>query len=187
MIFEEDEEFFGIFIGEQMEASIYRERFRSVDREDDERREFYETEKRNAAYRGEPEPPTPVPPDPDDRVARAFRFDCAGPNSLAKLVRYETIERSIDRNLRQLKAFQAARNAADAQPQPAETKPQPAPEPPTAPPLNADCEPNPKTERHMHNPAQPPMKNADQTQNSETKPQSPASDLATAKPSPALP
>src|ERR1035437_8594856 len=48
-----------------------------------------------------------------DLPARAFNVDCEGPNSFTKLARYETsIERSIDRCLRQLKTYQAARAAS---------------------------------------------------------------------------
>src|ERR1039458_492696 len=48
-----------------------------------------------------------------DLPARAFNVDCEGPNSFTKLARYETsIERSIDRCLRQLKPYQAPRAAS---------------------------------------------------------------------------
>ena len=51
-----------------------------------------------------------------DLPARAFNVDCEGPNSFTKLARYETrIERSIDRCLRQLKTYQAARTASTPQ------------------------------------------------------------------------
>jgi hypothetical protein len=101
-------------------------------------------------------PPPPAPPDEGDRLARAFTVDCERPNSLAKLARYEgSIQRSIDRSLRQLTAFQAARITLDASPRPdpgpaaeapeaPQTKPQPTPDPAPAPPKHVDYEPNPK-------------------------------------------
>ncbi|MGO4880695.1 MAG: hypothetical protein ACLP59_07725 [Bryobacteraceae bacterium] len=52
--------------------------------------------------------------DPDDAAALAIGFiiDCQEANSLVKLARYEAaLERSIDRSLRQLAAFQSARSA----------------------------------------------------------------------------
>jgi hypothetical protein len=58
-------------------------------------------------------PPPPASPDENDRLARAFNLDCANPNSLANLNRYKnSIERSIDRGLRQLEKYRAARTAA---------------------------------------------------------------------------
>src|ERR1039457_201707 len=64
----------------------------------------------------QPAPPPPIPPDERDLPARAFNVDCEGPNSFTKLGRYETsIERSIDRCLRQLKTYQAARAASPPQ------------------------------------------------------------------------
>jgi hypothetical protein len=156
-----------------MEAGIQRECLRDLAEEDAYRQRTYAQEKENAAYRGEPELPAPAPPDERDRLARAFKLDCAGPNSFAKLTRYEgAIERSIDRSLRQLKAFQAARQVGQAEPQvgqalpPAETEPQveqasppaeTAPEPPQTPSEPANCKANPNNEgipAPMHNPAQ---------------------------------
>ncbi len=62
-------------------------------------------------------PPPPTPPTDADFRARAFAIDCAGPNSLSKLARYEgSLERSMERNLRLLKAFQAARQTPPAAP-----------------------------------------------------------------------
>src|ERR1022692_3955456 len=62
------------------------------------------------------------------RPARAFNVDCEGPNSFTKLARYETsIERSIDRCLRQLKTYQAARTASTPQVGQAVRLPKPIP------------------------------------------------------------
>ena len=59
-------------------------------------------------------PPPPTQPVEGDLLTRAFNVDCEGPNSFAKLARYESaLERSIDRSLRQLKAYQAARSTPD--------------------------------------------------------------------------
>jgi hypothetical protein len=103
-------------------------------------------------------PPAPAPFDEGDLLARAFDADCVAPNSLAKLARYEgAIERSLDRTLRQLKAFQSARNTSDASPQPdvspaakasdpPETKPPTTPDSAPTPPPNIDYEANPKNE-----------------------------------------
>jgi hypothetical protein len=151
-----------------MEAGIYRERFRKVAETDAYFQGIYAGQKKNAAYRGEPVPPAPALPDERDLLARAFNVDCAGPNSLAKLARYETaIERSIDRCLRQLKAFQAARNTPDPIPQPGpdpgarppeplEAGPQSAPQPASAPPKGGDYEANPKNGGNAQSCATPP-------------------------------
>jgi hypothetical protein len=102
-----------------MEAGIYRDRFHDVAAKDEARQQQYATKKGYAEQDGEPVPPPPTPPDEGDLLARAFNVGCEGPNSFTKLARYETsIERSIDRCLRQLKAFQAARNTPDPNPQP---------------------------------------------------------------------
>ena len=100
-----------------MEAGIYRERLHAVAQTDAYHQKVYAQEKKNAAYRGEPAPPAPTPPDEGDLLPRAFNVDCAGPNSLAKLARYESsIEHSIDRCLRQLQKYQAARTASSSGP-----------------------------------------------------------------------
>lgn len=138
-----------------MEAAIYRQRLEGVAAEDYTRRRQLVNHKVNHARNPEI-PPAPAPPDPGDRLARAFLSDSSGPNSLTKLTRYETaIERSIERCLRQLKAFQAARNAprptlqpnpepvAEA-PDPPETSPSTAPESGSRPSRIQHYEPNPK-------------------------------------------
>jgi hypothetical protein len=95
-----------------MEAGIFRDRFYDVAKKDEARQEQYEIKKRYASEDGKPEPAPPTPPAAEDLLARAFSADCEGPNAFAQLARYEAaIERSIDRSLRQLKAFQAARSA----------------------------------------------------------------------------
>ena len=54
-------------------------------------------------------PPAPAPPDPADRLSRAFNKDSI---EIASLTRYQaSIQLSIDRGLRQLKVYQAARIA----------------------------------------------------------------------------
>ena len=135
-----------------MEAGIFRDRFHDVATKEKYRQKRYATEKQEAAQDGDPAPPPPTPPDEGDLLARAFNADCAGPNSFTKLARYESaIERSIDRCLRQLKAFQAARNASgradgpvDNSPEVHETKDETAPEPAAAPSQMENCEAKPK-------------------------------------------
>src|ERR1035438_6362565 len=96
-----------------MEAGIYRDRFHDVAAKEERRQDRYATKKDYAEQDGKPAPPPPIPPDERDLPARAFNVDCEGPNSFTKLARYETsIERSIDRCLRQLKTYQAARAAS---------------------------------------------------------------------------
>jgi hypothetical protein len=134
-----------------MEAGIFRERLRVVAAKDFSHKRELVNQKRNHELDPERVPPAPAPPDAGDRLARAFMIDCDGPNSLAKLTRYETtLERSIDRLLRQLKAFQAARNTPPAEhperPEPPETKPETSSEPASAPPETKNCEANPNSE-----------------------------------------
>ena len=95
-----------------MEAAIYRQRLQAVAAGDYTRKRELVNHKQN--HERNPEiPPAPAPPDPGDRLTRAFIVDGDGRNSLTRLARYETsIERSIDRCLRQLQAYQAARIAA---------------------------------------------------------------------------
>ena len=94
------------------EAGIYRDRFHDVAAKEELRQQQYTSKKGYAEEDGEPVPPPPTPPDEGDLLARAFNVDCEGPNSFVKLARYEgSIERSIDRCLRQLEKYQAARNA----------------------------------------------------------------------------
>jgi hypothetical protein len=117
-----------------MEAGILRDRFRDVAAKDELHQLRYARRKDEAQKFGEPVPPPPTPPDEGDLPARAFNADCAGANSLTKLARYETsIERSIDRCLRQLKAFQTARLNP------------PGPQTPPVPPRSKDYEANPNT------------------------------------------
>jgi hypothetical protein len=128
-----------------MEAGIYRERLKKVAAQDAEQERIHAQQKKNAAYSEGPEPAAPIPPDADDRLARAFNIDCAGPNTLANLARYETaIERSIDRSLRQLKTFQSARQA-NAQMEQEQEQEQPPTEPAT-PAKSENCHSNPSPE-----------------------------------------
>ena len=130
-----------------MEAGIYRDRFHDVSKKDEYRQQQYATEKGYAEQDGKPVPPPPTPPDEGDLLARAFNVDCEGPNSFTKLARYESsIERSIDRCLRQLKAFQAARSTPDPSPEGPQKPSDPAPEAPSTPSKPADYEANPKNE-----------------------------------------
>jgi hypothetical protein len=74
-------------------------------------------------------------------------MDCAGPNSLLKLSRYESaLGRSIDQSLRQLKAFQAARKAQE----PVESPDDTIAEPLTTPANTVNYKTNP---RNRPNPA----------------------------------
>jgi hypothetical protein len=172
-----------------MEAAIYRQCLEAVAARDYTRKRELVNHKRN--HERNPEiPPAPAPPDPGDRLTRAFIVDGDGRNSLTRLARYETsIERSIDRCLRQLKAFQAARNtphpAGPEPPEAAETKPETAHQPVPAPPDKEDYEANPKDDGQTHNPAQQPAETADRTEARGAKP--PAETPVPAQPSPALP
>jgi len=74
-----------------LEAQIYRERIREI------------RAARPAAADAAPQPESEL-------LGSAFLHDCQGANALAKLARYESsLERSIDRSLRQLQRFQSAR------------------------------------------------------------------------------
>jgi len=100
------------------EAGIYRDRFHDVAAKDKFRQQQYATEVGYAEEDGEPVPPPPTPPDEGDLLARGFNVDCEGPNSFAKLARYESsLERSIDRCLRQLEKYQVARIASTPKPE----------------------------------------------------------------------
>jgi hypothetical protein len=97
------------------EAAILRDNFYNIEVKDRYRGNRYETRKAEAIQDGKPIPERPEVPGPDDLAGRAFNMDCAGPNAIAKLVRYETsLERSIDRSIRLLNAFQTARKAQEA-------------------------------------------------------------------------
>jgi hypothetical protein len=114
-----------------MEAGIYRERLQVVAAEDYARKRELTNHKRNHELNPEVVPPAPAPPDAGDRLTRAFVVDGDTRNSLANLARYETsIERSIDRCLRQLEKFQAARHASAPNP---EDQPSPPPAQPSTP------------------------------------------------------
>jgi hypothetical protein len=133
------------------EAGIYRDNVYAIQQKDQFRDLRYHRKKADAEASGEPLPVPPTPPDPEDLAARVFNMDCAGPNALIKLTRYESsIERSIDRSLRQLKAFQAARKAQEPVESPDETVAETAVEPPATPANTANYKTNP---RNRPNPA----------------------------------
>ena len=139
-----------------IEEGLYRARFGDVAAKDKLSQEQFARQVQYAAEDGEPAPPPPAPPDPDDLIARAFNLD-GGPNALARLSRYQAaLQRSVERGLRQLKTYQAARpqpgppSQQPLSPDP-ETAPQPAAKPapseptPAATPSNdADCHSNPR-------------------------------------------
>jgi hypothetical protein len=141
-----------------IEAGIYRNRLREVADEDAHSQRQYIQNKEIAEFQGLPLPHPPGQYDEADVLARAFDADCLAPNSLAKLARYETsIEHSIERSLRQLKAFQAARKTSDAISEGPQKPSKPAPASPQVPSEPADYEANPKdgaTATPVHNPAQ---------------------------------
>ncbi|HXM42591.1 MAG TPA: hypothetical protein VN924_15170, partial [Bryobacteraceae bacterium] len=114
-----------------MEAGIYRRRLEGVAADDYCRKRELINEKRNHERDPENYSPASAPPDPDDRLTRAFIADCAKPNSLANLNRYKSgIQLSIDRSLRQLKIYQAARIAST--PEVRQAAPPAEPDPPAA-------------------------------------------------------
>ena len=127
-----------------MEPGIHRDRFHDVAQKEEFRQQQYTTKKGYAEQDGEPVPPPPTPPDEGDLLARAFNVDCEGPNSFTKLARYESsIERSVDRCLRQLQKYQGARNASTPGPG---HPPSPPPEEPLNPETpETDAAPPPET------------------------------------------
>jgi hypothetical protein len=121
------------------EGGIYRDNFGAIQQKDKFNEDRYNRQQAEAERRGEPLPTPPIPPDPADLAARAFNMDCAGPNSLIKLSRYETaLDRSIDRCMRQLAAYQTARAAAEAALPVSEHVP--------APTESTDCKTNPRND-----------------------------------------
>jgi len=112
-----------------MEAGIYRRRLEGVAAEDYSRKRELINHQRNHDRDPERYSPAPAPPDPGDRLTRAFIDDCAKPNSLANCNRYKSsIQLSIDRSLRQLKIYQAARIAST--PEVRQSAPPAQPDPP---------------------------------------------------------
>jgi hypothetical protein len=112
-----------------MEAGIFRQRLDAVAVEDFSRKKGLINHKRNHELHPDRYRPAPDPPDEGDRLARAFIEDCAQPSFLASLARYQAaIQSSIDRGLRQLKIYQAARiaNAPGPSHQPSPPPDQPA-------------------------------------------------------------
>ena len=111
-----------------MEAGIYRQRLEAVDAADYRRKRELINHKRNHERDPQIYSPAPDPPAEEDRLTRAFINDSSKANSLASLNRYKAaIQLSIDRSLRQLKIYQAAR-VANAQPD--DQPPNRTPEPP---------------------------------------------------------
>jgi hypothetical protein len=139
-----------------MEAGIYRERLRMVAVTDFDTQQSYVQHKKNHQARPDSFSPPPTLPEASDRLARAFISDSDGPNTLAKLARYQgAIQRSIDHSLRQLKIYQAARHASPPPNEPLHPETGPAkdegpvgqavpPAEPAATPLDpANCHSNP--------------------------------------------
>ena len=127
-----------------MEAGIFRNRLRELAEDFEDQVQDYPRKKASAEFQRNPVPRPPTPREDADLLAHAFDADCLAPDSLTKLARYETtIERSIDRCLRQLKAFQAARASQAEVAEPAETKPETSPQPASPPPPDENCEANP--------------------------------------------
>jgi hypothetical protein len=81
------------------EAGIYRDRFHEVFQKDEARWKHYEYQKSSAEKYSDPTPAPPATPVPGDLLARAFNVDCEGPNSLARLARYENQHRAFHRSL----------------------------------------------------------------------------------------
>jgi len=147
-----------------LEAGIYRARLEGVAASDDSRAKALVNHKRNRELHPDRFPPVPAPPDPDDRLARAFAIDCAGAKHLANFNRNKSsVELSIDRAIRQLKIYQAARIANDPapghQPSPPPDQPSGTLEVPvmhqTAPPAKSEATPAatpPKSADYHSNP-----------------------------------
>jgi hypothetical protein len=105
-----------------LEAGIYRQRLEGVVSQDHRLKTELTNHKRNHERDPERYSPAPAPPDPGDRLARAFMIDCEKPNSLANFNRNKgSIELSIDRSLRQLKIYQSARHTSQPLSEPNET------------------------------------------------------------------
>jgi hypothetical protein len=142
------------------EAGIYRDNFGAIQQKDKFHEDRYNRQQAEAERRGESLPTPPIPPDRADLAARAFNMDCAGPNSIVKLSRYEaSLDRSIDRCLRQLKAFQAARiQSTPSETVNCKTNPRPAasapPDPLPQPPQPPET-PNPDLESDFQAPPPP--------------------------------
>jgi hypothetical protein len=125
-----------------IEAGIFREHLETVAAKDYRTERDLVNHRNNHASNPENVPPAPDPPDPDDRLTRAFIADCDRPNSLTNLIRYKAaIQISIDRTLRQLKIYQAARIASQLGP--AVPPVVPPAEPITTPPKSANYHSNP--------------------------------------------
>ena len=112
-----------------IEAALYRKSLQRI--ADCNAFKSHEREARKSNHRRDPAHylPPPPPDGPAELIAEAF-VDDGQTNTLSRLARYEAaLERSIDRTLRQLKAYQAARLTAESGAESAaapETGPDPA-------------------------------------------------------------
>ena len=114
-----------------LEAGIFRERLDSASVEYGHRKEGWRTSKRNHELYPDRHPAARAEPEEGNLLARAFVMDSENENHLANFNRYKgSIEHSLDRSLRQLKIYQAARLANP--PAPAATAPE-----------SVDCHSNP--------------------------------------------
>ena len=138
-----------------MEAGIYRNRLHRVAQKDELRQNLYNIKVKYAAEEGKPAPPPFIPSDERDLLARAFDVDCEAANSIAKFARYQaSIQHTIDRSLRQLQKYQAARHASSPDPSPEDSpapEDSPGPGVPTAPVADTAATP-PKKEKYHSNP-----------------------------------
>ena len=96
-----------------IEAELYRHRIHEAALARAEQQRKYELQKQFAESHRMPAPDAPVP-SPCGPVALAFDADSQGPDTLTNLARYETsLERSIDRTRRRLRALQTERLARE--------------------------------------------------------------------------
>lgn len=139
-----------------MEAGIYRRRLQDVAAADKQAQHYYDYQLRTGVKNAAAPPPV----DKRDSLARAFVLDADKPNALAKFARYETgLSRSIDRSLRQLKIYQAARIASTLDlPQETQTgsrvtpvRCDPRPSPPPVPPAESPAT-SPQSANYHSNP-----------------------------------
>jgi hypothetical protein len=125
-----------------MEEGVYRERIDDVAARDYSRKKQLINHKKNHEREPDRFSPPPAPPDPADLLARAFMLDSEERNSIANANRYKAAAQlSIDRNLRQLKIYQAARLANTPPDQPA--NPETAAPSPVTPPESVNYHSNP--------------------------------------------
>jgi len=138
-----------------MEAGIFRQLLPGVAAEDRHLKKELLIHQRSRERDPEQYAPAPDPPDPGDRLARAFMNDSQQRNHIASANRYRSsAQLSIDRSLRQLKIYQAARTA---------NAPTPGhqPSPPTDHPTGTTPAPVPEQPVQPAEPAATPQKSAD--------------------------